>query len=84
MIRLDAVQLSAPIWKPFHWSAVRRLGENTRPPVAKVCTPPVFSSPDWAWAHISQPSPRVAGVEPHIESRTSSSRADQASAEQRQ
>ncbi len=37
------------------------------------------SPPTWAWAHISQPSPRVGGAEPHIESLTSCSRADQAS-----
>src|SRR6201996_4691397 len=78
------VQLSPPIWKPFHALSVERLGEKVWPPTLKVSGRSSRSLPTCAWAHISQPSPRVGGAEPHRESRTSCSRADQASPVRRQ
>src|ERR1700744_1851052 len=73
------VQLSPPIWKPRQSLSVPRLGENDVPCTLKVSARLRRSPPTCACAHIPQPSPRVGGVEPHIESRTSCSRADQAS-----
>src|SRR3569833_541927 len=71
---LEPRMVSAPIWKPRQSLSMPRLLVVVVPNavIVRVCA--TSWPPTWAWAHISQPSPRV-GSAAQLESRTSCMRA---------
>src|SRR3569833_3274882 len=71
---MEPRMVSAPIWKPRQSLSMPRLLVVVVPNavIVRVCA--TSWPPTWAWAHISQPSPRV-GSDAQLESRTSCMRA---------